>query len=241
VKFARSVFGTVLLAVAMSACSQSSRPALMNVVREQLDEFHDCIPLGWDPVPIEGSYIIGYSAEIEDAGWIPPLWIGGIRTGDLRHPEGRAAFEVLEHLVRAGMAARTNTSYGFQYRLSQSAMPYFWGDDQYGNNPEHAPYLCYSRIVPQRVLWSGPVHLERGRDGSLRPVVRAAFDWKPEPEPAWVTADAFLQSHSVVLAPPQSPTVVKFADLQGSWEIERVDQSFLKNRLVAPSVWPKSP
>ncbi len=75
------------------------------------------------------------------------------------------------------MLQSSNTADGRRYFLTMRAMPYYFDRNDLGHNPERAPYLCYSTVVPQRVTWTQPVHVER--DGSApgnRQVFRAAFE-----------------------------------------------------------------
>lgn len=88
--------------VAINACSPTNHWFVMHALQTQLAlQYHECVPLGWDPVPVDGTYYPGYSAELQDKNsWLPALWLGSIQPSDLRQPDGRAAYEVLNELVR---------------------------------------------------------------------------------------------------------------------------------------------
>jgi hypothetical protein len=43
----------------------------------------------------------------------------------------------------------------FRYHLSDSGSQYFYNENRLGDNSERWPYMCYSRIVPQQIVWKG--------------------------------------------------------------------------------------
>jgi hypothetical protein len=199
--------------------------------------------LGWDPVPVFArAFYRGYSSEyIPEITWLPPRWLGSIQTGYLHQPEVRASFDVLNELVRIHMVQRTDVPGGFRYNLTMRALDYYWDDDPYRVNPGGEPYLCYSTIVPQRVLWSQPIHTEEDRNGRKVQVFRAAFQWSVSADADWAN-DALLRSHSVVLPPTQSPTIAKFVSVDGDWDIQNIySRTQALPRVVDASVWPSLP
>jgi hypothetical protein len=135
------------------------------------------------------------------------------------------------------MLIRRRTPLGFRYHLTPRAVPYYFASNDYGNNPDDVPYLCYSTMVPLRVTWNQPVHIERGADGSPVRVFRAGFEWRASPDASW--ADAMLRSHGVLLAPTQSPVVAKFVDWKGAWYIENIESPLAgRSTVVDGAAWP---
>jgi len=140
-------------------------------------------------------------------------------------------------LERAGLVQRRQVPDGYLYHVTPDGFDYYFDDDQFGNNPEHEPYLCYSTMVPQRVTWSEPVRLETRQFEARRlPTFRAAFEWQPSADADWAD-NPFLRSHSVVLGPARSPTVATFVKFDASWELVDLSQAHT-DRVVDPSVWP---
>lgn len=163
----------------------------MNALATQLSEqYHQCVPLGWNPQPIASSYYPAYSREYrENAVWLHPYWLGLVRRSELTDPNVRLAYNVMNTLVRAGMLERTIRTDGLYYRLTVAALRYYFENNRYGNNPDHLPYLCYSRLIPQRVLFS-----HRLSDGAFR----VAFDRRAGTIAPWAK-DPSLQDHSIML------------------------------------------
>ena len=224
---------------ALTGCSPTDQRVIMNRLNSQLtQQYHECVPLGWNPVPVAGTYYPGSSAEfVEENTWLRPVWLGSVRTSDLLRPETRAIYRVLNKLVKAGMVEKNRTPGGFRYHLTMRALPYYFDDNALGNNPDHIPYLCYSKIVPQRVIWNQPIHLEQSRDNVGRiEVFRVAFSWTSSPVGSW-SADADLRSRSVILAPVASPTIVKFIKSGKTWEIGSIEAPLRNPRLVDVSLW----
>ena len=228
--------------MALNACSPTSHWFVMHTLRTQLAlQYHECVPLGWDPVPVAGTYYPGYSAELQDTNsWLPALWLGSIHTSDLRQPDGRAAYEVLNELVRVGMLERKQVAAAFHYRLTLRAVPYYFDDNEYGDNPEHWPYLCYSRMVPTQVVWNQAIREERYGEGSQQAeAFRVAFEWQPSPVPLWAN-DATLRSHSVILAPRRIRVIAKFIKRDRQWAIDNLYSSApFQPYVVDASVWPR--
>jgi hypothetical protein len=174
-------------------------------------------------VAVAGSYYPGYSAGLQGyAMWLDAVWMGIVHTRDLNRPEVKTVAETLDDLVKTGMVSRRPIVNGYQYALTLQAMPYFYDSNLYGNNPDHLPYLCYSTIVPQRILWKQHIHFERApRDRKAMPVFRASFQWTTSPAAAWAR-DPVIQAHSVVLAPTGSPTTGKFTYFGNSWHLVHI-------------------
>jgi hypothetical protein len=116
------------LAVALlTACSRSgpgSEQSLIAALSQELKfQYHDCIPLGWQPVAVAGTYYPGFSAaapsyeEFSDA-----IWRGSISFKDLRKPGPRTVFTALNHLVSAGLLERNKVPAGYDYLLRPQAL-----------------------------------------------------------------------------------------------------------------------
>ena len=231
----------VLAAVAPAACAPSNDRAILETLRTQLaEQYHDCVPLGWSPVAVAGTYYPGTSVTLYEEGvWLPARWIGRVRTRDLARPDVRTIFGVLNELTRAGMLVRTKTSGGSRYHLTVAALPFYYDESAYGNNPDHIPYLCYSTIVPQRVVAIDSVRRDRLRYGSRdEDMFHATFEWTPRPIAAWAN-DAFLRSHSVMLGPAESPVTATFAKRHGEWTIAQLSAPTPVARIVDTAVWPQ--
>lgn len=230
-----------LAAAVLAACSPTHDRAVLETLRTQLaNQYHECVPLGWSPVAVDGTYYPGVSVTLYEEGvWLPARWIGRVRTRDLARADVRAVTGVLNELARAGMLVRTNVPSGVRYHLTIAAQPFYYDESAFGNNPDHIPYLCYSTIVPQRVVSSGPVRRERLRYGSHdENAFHATFEWIPSPAAAWAN-DAFLHMHSVKLGPAESPATATFVNRHGEWRIAELSAPTPAGRIVDASVWPQ--
>lgn len=224
----------LLLALA-AACSPTNHRVVLRELRNQLaTQVHECIPLGWTPVPVDASFYPGYTAQYQDErSWLAPLWLGSIRSSDLRSSQARTSFMILRALVRAGMVQSIPVPGGFHYRLTVAAMQYFYARNDYGNNPDAIPYLCYSTIVPDRVMRTDEI-----QGNQKRRVFHATFAWHASPPAPWAD-DAFLLSHSIVLAPFSRTVVATFEENGGQWFIvglRQPDKSALP-RLAVSAAW----
>jgi len=239
VRFALVRLGLLIAAVAaLGACAPTNARVILKTVRTQLaNQYHECVPLGWAPVPVAGTYYPGYSIEASDErAWLKALWIGVVRADALSRPDVRATYDVLDQLAQAGLVVKRRFPQGFFYHLTVRALPYYFDGNDFGNNPDHIPYLCYSRVVPDRVVWSQSVRAERA-GGRTADVFRAAFHWHASEIAPWA-ASPLLRSHSVVLAPTQSPVVATFVQVQSSWLIETIVTAGRPvPRLADASVW----
>jgi len=71
---------------------------------------------------------------------------------DLRRPDGRAVFAVLNHLVHAGLLSRVSEQNGYSYEMTIDAtVHYYYGLSQYNDNRGNLQYLCYSHVGPDGV------------------------------------------------------------------------------------------
>lgn len=195
------------------------------------EQYHECVPLGWDPVPVETHYYYeGFTSEYREAGvWLHPLWLGLIHTSDLSDPNARTAKDVLNALARAGMVERRVAGDDTFYRLTSRAVAYYFESNRFGSNPEHWPYLCYSSIVPRRVLWTK-------RDGAHS--FRVSFEWEIGARASWAN-DRFLLKHSVILPPISNPAVAVFSDAGGWWHVTHLETpNAMMPRAVDAAAWP---
>ncbi|MBV8282765.1 MAG: hypothetical protein JO347_12005 [Candidatus Eremiobacteraeota bacterium] len=181
------------------------------------------------------------SVELDETyWWLPPKWAGIIEGRDLARPDTRQAFDLLNDLARVGMVQRRNERGAFSYHLTWSALQYYFEGTEYGNNPEGLSFLCYSRIVPESVLWNEPIHAEQIA-GVKMDAFRAAIKWAPSPPASWAD-DAFIRAHSVMLVPANAPLVVKFVRVGDVWETHYESPTSAVPHLlfVNPRAWPRS-
>lgn len=230
-----------LAAVLPAACAPANDRAILDSLRAQLaEQYHDCVPLGWSPVAVAGTYYPGTSVTLYEEGvWLPARWIGRVRTRDLARPDVRAIFGVLNELTRAGLLDRTHASGASRYHLTVAALPFYYDESDYGNNPDHIPYLCYSTIVPQRVVAIDSVRRDRLRYGSRdEDMFHVTFAWTASPVAAWAN-DAFIRTHSVTLGPAESPATATFAKRHGEWALAELSAPTPVARFVDTAVWPQ--
>lgn len=213
----------------------STRALLASLADELRFTYHDCVPLGWEPVPVSGTYYPGYTASAQNYGmWLDALWRGRIGKRELSDPHARDVFAVLNRLTAEGLLARKNDSAGYRYFMTPRAIPYFYGSSVFRDNRDSLPYLCYSSIVPQRVDWLSRIAASR-RERTPAQWYDVQFSWKPSAPPEWA-ADAFIRSHSVVLAPITSPTLAKVAYRNGQWQLANIyDRGWMLPALTVPS------
>lgn len=184
--------------------------------------YHECVPLGWQPVPVHGTYYPGYTASAQNyAEWLDALWRGYIPRRDLRQAQARAVYATLNHLASSGLLVRETDASGYRYFLTPRALGYYYGSSSFKDNRDSLPYLCYSNIVPQRIDWIAKISAPNGtpvRDDAQW--YRLQFSWKPGSPASW--ADSFIRAHSVVLAPLTSPTTARVLLRDGQWYLENV-------------------
>lgn len=214
-----------LLILVLSACA--SRPPTANRVlldylsNEMTFQYHECVPLGWAPVPVAGTYVEGYSATLGGYDeFLDAIWRGRIETSTLHKRDVFVVFNVLNHLVYAGLLARSDRADGYDYFLTWNAVPYFYASSRYSNNRGSKPYLCYSTVVPDRIAWVQRLHIEKTLSVHVSQLQEfiISFEWKPSPRADWAN-DQFLRSHSVILAPITSPTTAKLYYLHAQWHL----------------------
>ncbi|MDB5043035.1 MAG: hypothetical protein JWN27_3761 [Candidatus Eremiobacteraeota bacterium] len=190
-----------LLSCAIVACSPAGDRVAASLLESDLTEkYHECVPLGWTLGLTTSSYYPGYNATTTEEGvWLPALWIAVIPKRDFRRPSARTVRAILDELTSLGLLKRIDLRDRLRYHLSERGSRYFYNENRLGDNSEHWPYMCYSRIVPLQIVWRAP---SRRNDG----VERVAYVWwRAMPPQPWVTP--FLRAHSVVLNPTQEPAV----------------------------------
>lgn len=240
----KRAFTAAVIALALASCAAPSdrgRSALaFSALKKQLvDQYHECIPLGWAPVPVGASYYPGYTASIQSYHmWLDAIWAGIIRDSDLRDPQARQVQSVLDALVHEGLLTRTRAGTALHYYLKPGAVPYFFGSHSYGNNNDSLSYLCYSSIVPSRILWTDRAHIERyGPRRIPRLTFHATFEWTPTPPAAWAQ-NPVLQSHSIVLPPTTTPTTARFERFGDTWYVVNIySRGLMLPALADKSAW----
>ncbi|HEX3548727.1 MAG TPA: hypothetical protein VHT53_00005 [Candidatus Elarobacter sp.] len=215
-----------------SAPAPAPVPVLQQAAAAIDRQYHACVPLGWYPDRLlADSYLPGYTAVVSDAnGILQPLWVGVVRTRELRDPHAVSVKAVLDELARTGMMVRRDIPGGFRYNLTREGASAFYQDDEHGNNPEAWPYLCFSRLHATHVARTSHAPETTFRYAA-KTAERIRFTWEPTPDAPWVTP--FLKAHAVRLDPTSSPaeaTVVQAYD--GRWQVGDVDFGFpvLENR-----------
>lgn len=223
------VFGAVPLVLAaliageyLHAPAANSTQALLNGLAHDLKfTYHECVPLGWQPVPVRGTYYPGYTASMQNyAEWLDAIWRGHIEKSDLRNPQAADVVATLDHLAASGLLRKTNTQSRYDYYLTPRALAYYYGSSTFENNRDSLPYLCFSTIVPERIDWIAPASPPPYARRRHTQWYRLEFSWKPSSPPAW--ADAFIRAHSVVLAPLTSPTAAKVVFRDGQWDLMNI-------------------
>lgn len=186
-------------------------------------QYHDCVPLGWAPVAVSGSYYPGYTATVANyEEFLDAVWRGRIENRDLRRRDARDVRLVLDRLVAHGLLDVQRQPGGYDYYLRPAAFDYFYGSSTYGNNHDSLPYLCYSTIVPQQILAMQPIAAPYPlRAGNVQ-WYDVSFAWTVSRAAGWAS-DPVLRSHSVELAPLHSPTSARVYKLGRIWHITRID------------------
>lgn len=235
----------VALSALAVACAPTDHSVVLRELRSQFaQQFHECVPLGWNIVPLHGFAIPGTFVEVSEYGngriWLPAMWLARVDARRLQRADVRATAELLDALTRVGMLGRQRGPHASLYYLTNAALPYFFADSGRGNDPDALSYLCYSAIVPERVLWTQPVHVEASTKGDER-VFRAGFAWRGGPIAEWAR-DPFIRSHSVVLTPTRSPAVAKFVQHGRTWSLVTIYSAEPPLPVVVDaSAWPPAP
>lgn len=215
------VLAGLIAAEFVSAPSTNSTRAMLAALRSDLRfTYHQCVPLGWAPVEVSGTYYPGYTASAANyAEWLDALWRGHIDRTDLRSPQARSVYETLNHLSAAGLLVRQPTPAGFDYFLTPRAIPYYYDSSSFRNNRDSLTYLCYSTIVPNRINWMHQLAVKRSHGTDRWYTLQ--FSWTASGSPRWAQ-DPFLQAHSVVLAPTTSPTTARMVLRDDRWYVSNI-------------------
>jgi hypothetical protein len=243
----RRCAAALAMLAALAACAPNDPRVAIRVLRGELaQQYHECVPLGWNPVPVAGTYYPGANLVVEEQGngavWLPVMWIARVSNRQrTRRADVRAAVQVLDELARAGMIARTDGLYGSTYRLTPKAIPYFLSENAHGSDPIAIPYLCYSTIVPQRVVTTEPIYATRLPGGVDAQVFHATFTWTASEPAAWARTPYF-RSHSVVLGPAENPLTAELVRTGGGWHVAALrGPTSQQPHVVDASVWPPPP
>jgi hypothetical protein len=217
----------IVAALVLSACAHTPAPHSQSAVLDALsnaldDQYHACVPLGWNPVVVAGTYYPGYIASLQsyEEVW-DAIWRGRIPASDVAKPRVGTVYDVLNHLVKAGLLLRKRTPSDYDYYLTYRALPYYYDRSWYGNNNGNMQYLCYSKVVPSRIIslqrirrpsdWTGPAQW-----------YRASFAWAAGAPARWAR-DPFLRAHSVLLSPMRSPATAKMFYADKTWHVADID------------------
>ena len=162
-----------------------------------------------------------YGFGLNYAEWLDAIWRGRIDARDLRNPGAADVSTVLDHLASAGLLKEKRDAFGVDYLLTSNAFPYFYGSSLFNNNRDSLPYLCFSTIAPDKILWMHRIAKPSPLENGAAQWYDVDFAWKPSARAGWAD-DGFLQAHSVVLAPLTSPTVAKMFYLNGQWHLVNI-------------------
>jgi len=179
-------------------------------------QYHDCIPLGWDPERV-GSHVYFPTANVDVAehdGPFQALWVGIVPPR--RAPDARLARvqSVMDQLVGAGLLRRSGDPRGTRYNLTWYGQQFYDGDAGLTGNLEDWPYLCYSRLRVVRLAWEASRRDERGPGRSVLKHVRVW--WTPETISGWATPS--LRAHAVALQPAANPAeAIVYWYRDGEW------------------------
>jgi hypothetical protein len=147
-----------LLSSAIVACSPTSDRAAVSLLQTDLRE-----------------------TTADKGAWLQALWIAVIPKRDLEQSPARTVHAVLDELTALGLLERIDLRDRFRYHLSDRGSRYFYNENRLGDNSERWPYMCYSRIVPQRIVWKTS---SRRNDG----VEHVAYvSWRTTSPQTWVT------------------------------------------------------
>lgn len=237
---------SVLLAVLLlHACARpplpGSQAAVLGALSSALvEQHHACVPLGWGPVAVAGTYYPGYVASLQsyEETW-DAIWRGRILTADLSKARVKPVYAVLNHLVQAGLLEKKRTPFSYDYYLTYNALAYYYDGSRFGDNIGDMQYLCYSNIVPEHLIWVQRIPAPADWTGPAQ-WYRAAFTWKASAPAAWAR-DPFLRAHSVILSPLKSPTTAKMFYVEKTWHVADIyDRTWMMPRVSDSTAWNSS-
>lgn len=229
---------TLLFTACASPQDAADRHLLDTLKMDLASQYHECLPLGWAPVRVLKSYYPGRSIGLQNyAEWLDAMWIGSVHNDEMHRPDVAIILNVLDRLVGKGLLVRRPSPNGRRYYMTFEASHYFYEANLYRNNPDRVRYLCYSTVVPVKIVSKGAEHLERyGR--RMHRVFTVTFEWKASAPAAWAN-DPYLRAHSVILAPIQSPATGAMMYVNGDWDMASLDKDESPlPALTDPSAWP---
>ena len=232
----------LLAALLLSACAHAPTPgsqaAVLNALSNALEvQYHACVPLGWNPVAVAGTYYPGYIASRQsyEETW-DAIWRGRILAANVEKPSVKPVYEVLNHLEDAGLLRRVRTPLNYDYYLTPNALPYYYDTSWFDNNRGDMQYLCYSKIIPDRIVWVEHIRRPSNWSGPAQ-WYRASFKWRASASATWAS-DPFLRAHSVILAPLKSPTTAKMFYLDETWHVTNIyDHTWMMPKVSDATAW----
>lgn len=227
----RFISAVAMISLGAAACAFNEKAALLKTLRSDFaDVPHDCVPLGWVPVRVGNTYYPGYSAEMQDVNsWVPALWLGSVHAQDVTKSDIRVTYSILNALVRNGLLESRQTPRGRHYNLTLRGMGYYSDRNEFGNNPDHLAYMCFSQIVPRRIVWN------QAPSGGAKNAhaLKASFEWRRSEAAPWATG--FFRTHSVILSPTRTPATATFVLRDKEWHVQSLSQT--APQIVQPSAW----
>jgi hypothetical protein len=215
--------------------AERERPVLAQFADRLDRQFHECVPLGWEPVifPSRG-FIPGFNADaVAHGGMLQARWAGSLPARATTNAHAERVRAILDAFVAAGLLARREVDGRARYTLTEAGDAAYYDRDRLGTDAEGWPYFCYSRLDVATVAWAGP----SSRDAYGEETRRIRFRWKPGAAAAWATP--FLTAHAVELDPRASPTgAVTVRGGDGVWRMLALD--FTLPRVEHPAAWAAS-
>ncbi len=202
------------LALALAACAQLERSKIDDDVADDVaQQYHACVPLGWDTVPVDGGDVLGASIEFVPNGWwINPTWSGYVPNDAVRNPDVRKITAFMRVLERHGLVQQTRHHHGTLYDLTMRGVRYYSDDDFFRDNRLDSPLLCYTHydVVGHRVQASGAGFRE------LR------IDWHSSRAASWAEHDSAIRANTIIMGPRTSPIFVRYTATGNNWQITAI-------------------
>lgn len=218
------ILALCLIVLGLGACSARYRPVLDAIATDFRFQYHECVPLGWVPVPAAGSYYPGYTASLGSFHeFLDAAWRGRIDTKDLGSPTVQREYAILNHLVHSGLLSRSDSHDAAIYELTVDAWPYYFDSSIYNNNRDSLQYLCYSQVEPTNIDSVTPIEPPKDvrRKASW---YRVTVEWEPSRIARWAR-DSFLREHSVILPPLRDPAQLTMYERGGVWYVHAIDDN----------------
>jgi hypothetical protein len=198
-------------------------------------QYHECVPLGWYPDPLGATgYIPSYNTNVASTDTaFQAYWVGVIPKNALDNHRAVAIKQVLDELTRVKMLVRRDEPEDFRYTLTHEGVRNLYEENDLGNNNEHWPYECFSRLRATNVVWATRPARDNGTFGDAI-TAQVRLTWVPGEVAAWATPS--LRSHAVTLPPLLSPvraTAYRFRD--GTWTLAQIDFDF--PTIEHPAAW----